>query len=52
MKANDNVSPAAVKELPHMITDVLDTKDFGFRLEPTGNANNPRKGNAGDLVSR
>ena len=37
-KANDGVSPEAFQELLQVIRYVLDTKNLGLRLEPTGNA--------------
>ena len=40
-KANDGASPAAFKELLHVIKHVLDTKNLGLKIEPTGNANKP-----------
>ena len=38
-KANDGANPAAVKALLCVIEFVLDRKNFDFKLEPTGNAN-------------
>ena len=42
-KANDNAKPAAFCELLQVIRYVLDTKNLGFKLEPTGNASKPWK---------
>ena len=58
-RANDGANYAAFKELLCVIKYVLDTKRFGLKLEPTGNANIPSEKVCfsdsdydGDLVSR
>ena len=38
-KANNGANPAAYKELLHEIKYVLDTKNHGLKIEPTGNSN-------------
>ena len=40
-KANNEVNPAAYKELLHVIKYVIETENLGLRLEPTGNSNKP-----------
>ena len=39
-KANNGVNPADYKELLHVIKYVLDTKNVGLKIKPTGNSNN------------
>ena len=58
-KANDGASPAAYKELLHVIRYVLDTKYFGLKIEPMENSNRPweivsfsNSDYAGNLISR
>ena len=40
-KDNNGANPAAFEELLHLIRYVLDTKNFGMKLEPTRNAKKP-----------
>ena len=40
-KANDNASPEAYKDLPHVIKNVLDMKNLGLKIEPIWNFNEP-----------
>ena len=42
-KANDGANPAAYKELLCVIKYILNTKNFGLKIEPTGNSNEPWK---------
>ena len=58
-KANDGANPVAYKELLCVIKYVIDTKNPGLKIEPTGNSNKPcdivcfsNSDYAGDLVSR
>ena len=58
-KANNGVKPAAYKELQLVIRYVLDTKNLGLKIKPTGNSNEPREiicysnsNYVGDLISR
>ena len=58
-RANNGANPAAYKELLCVIKYVLDTNNFGLKIEPMGNSNKQWEiicfGNndyAGDLVSR
>ena len=39
-KANNRANPAAYKEYLHVIKHVLDTKNLGLKIEPTGNPTN------------
>ena len=38
-KANDDANSAAFNELLHVIKYVLNTKNLGLKIEPTGNSN-------------
>ena len=56
---NNGVNPAAFKELLCVTRSILDMKNLGLKLEPTGNANKPWERvclsdshNGGDPVSR
>ena len=40
-KANNGANPAAYKELLCVIKYVLDTKNFGLKIKPMGNSNEP-----------
>ena len=40
-KANDGTNPVAYKKLLHVIKYVIDMKNLGLKIEPTGNSNNP-----------
>ena len=58
-KANDGVNPAAYLELLCVIKYVIDTKNLGLKIKPTGNSDKPWEivcfidsDYAGDLVSR
>ena len=58
-KANNGANPTAYQELLCVIKHVIDTKNLGLKIEPTGNSNKPWEmvcfGNsnyAGDPVSR
>ena len=58
-KTNNGANLAAFKELLGVIKHVLDTKDLGLKIEPTGNADKPWEifcfsdsDKAGDLMSR
>ena len=58
-KANDGANPVAYKELLHVIKYVIDTKNLGLKIEPTGNSNKlleiicfNESDYAGDLISR
>ena len=58
-KANDGAHPVAYKELLHVITYVIDTKNLGLKIKCTGNSNKPwevvcfsSSNYAGDPVSR
>ena len=58
-KANDAVNPAAYKELLRVIKYVIDMKNLGLKIEPTGNSNEPweivsfsNSDYAGDPMSR
>ena len=58
-RANDGANPAAYKELLCVIKYVLDTKNLGLKIKPTGNSKKPweivcfsNNDYAGDLVSR
>ena len=58
-KANNVANPAANKELLHVIKYVIDMKNLGLKIEPTGNSNKPWEiecfsdsNYAGDPVSR
>ena len=37
-KTNDGANPAAYKELLHVIICVIDTKNLGLEIKPTGNS--------------
>ena len=59
LKAKTGVNPAAYKELLCVIRNVLDSKNLGFKIEPTGNSNKhweifrfSDSDYAGDWVSR
>ena len=58
-KANDGANPEAYKELLHVINYVINTKNLGLKIKPTGNSNKPWEivcfsdsDYAGDPVSR
>ena len=58
-KANDGVNPAACKEILCVIKYVIDMKNLGLKIKPTGNFNKPweiicfsNSDYAGDLLSR
>ena len=58
-KANGGANPAAYKELLHVIKYVLNMKNLGLKIKPTGNSNKPweivcfsHSNYAGDPVSR
>ena len=38
-KANNGTNPVAYKELLHVIRYVINMKNFGLKIEPTGNPN-------------
>ena len=40
-KAKDCLSPAAYKELLHVIRYVLNMKNLGLKIKPMGNSNKP-----------
>ena len=40
-KANNGANHAAYKELLHVTKNVLDMKNLGLKVEPTGNYNKP-----------
>ena len=41
LKANDGVNPAKFKERLCVIKYVMDMKNLGLQIEPTGNSNKP-----------
>ena len=40
-KVNDGANPTAYEDLLHVIRYVLDTKNLGLKIKPTGNSNEP-----------
>ena len=58
-KVNNRANPAAYKELLHVIKYIVETKNLGLKIKPTGNSNEPWEiicfsdsNCVGDLVSR
>ena len=40
-KANDGSNPVAYEELLHMIKYIIDIKNLGLKIKPTGNSDEP-----------
>ena len=40
-KANYGANPAAYKELLHVIKYMINTKNLGLKIKPTGNSDEP-----------